>query len=292
MELYRIKDAPPFRTTHVFREGHVQSLVTTLLLALIAGGVTWMLLQSAATNELDPAGLFLGGLLALGCGLGAVTYGSLCFATFGRRNWLMRYGPDGLLINLRNYRNAHLPDEQPTLALLRTDEIACVRGWTETQPLPGNGSRSPRRPAVFMDVELHHKSTSALSRAVEAEAQTQTQSPLRGLGLSRDKRVRVYVPERGVIRLPWRGSVNWISPGMEHTCRALGATLSLAKHEARRTDLRPLDDGVELEEQLVDLCDQGDMITAMAIARRRYGMSLIDARCFIEEIGVRHAPAL
>ena len=71
----------------------------------------------------------------------------------------------------------------------------------------------------------------------------------------------------------------------------LGASLTIGASEVNRTDWRRLDEGVELEEHLVDLCEQGDMITAMAIARSRYGLSLGDARRFIEDIDARHAPA-
>jgi hypothetical protein len=289
MELHRIQDEPPFQASHVFREGHLPSLVTTALLALIAGGVAWMLRASAVAGELDAAGLFLGGLIALGCGLGALAYGALCLSTFGRHNWLMRYGPDGLLLNLRSYQNGHLADEHPTLALLRTDEIASVRVRNETHELPPDRTSARPSRAVFLDIELHDKDTTSLLRAVEEE--TQARPPRRGLIASRDKHVRVYVPERGVVRIPWRGSVNWTTPGIARTRRILAGSLSVREPEAHRTDWRPMGEGLELEEHLVDLCEQGDMITAMAIARRRYGMSLSDARSFIEEIDARHAPA-
>jgi hypothetical protein len=289
MELHRLQDAPPFQATHVFREGHLPSLITTTLLALIAGVVVWMLRASAAAGELDAAGLFLGGLIALVCGLGALAYGALFVSTFGRQNWLMRYGPNGLMIKLRSYQNGHLPDDHPTLALLRPDEIAAVRVRTETHEVPYDRAGAAGRRAVFLDIELHEKDTTALLAAVEAE--TQARPPRRRLVASRDKHVRVYVPERGVVRIPWRGSVNWTTPGIARARRILGATLPVGESEARRTDWRRADEGREIEEHLADLCEQGDMITAMAIARRRYGMNLSDARRFIEEIDARHAPA-
>jgi len=289
MNLHRIQDEPRFQATHAFREGHLPSLLTTSLLTLITVGVVWMLRTSATAGELDAGGLVLGGLIALACGLGAIAHGALCLSTFRRHNWLMRYGPDGLLIRLRSYQNGHLPDDHPTLALVRTEEIASVRVRTETHDsVYDRGSATSNR-AVFLDIELRDKDTAALSRAIEAE--TQAQPPRRRLVISRDEQVRVYVPERGVIRIPWRGSVNWLAPGIGRTRRILGATLPFGEPEARRTDWRRADEGIELEEQLVDLCDQGDMITAMAIARRRYGMNLGDARRFIEEIDARHAPA-
>lgn len=290
MELFRIQDEPRFHSTHVFRESHLPSMVTTLLLALITGGVAWMLRTSAAAGELGAGGLFLGGLIALICGLGALAYGSMCVSTFGHDNWLMRYGSDGLLIKLRSYQNGHLADDHPTLVLVRTDEIASVLTCTELQAAPNGKASSPAHRAVYLDILLHDRDTTALSLVVEAETQAgpSSRSPLFA---SRDKHVRVFVPERGVIRLPWRGSVNSITPGVARVSRILGATLPIGTSEVSSTDWHRLDENVELEEHLVDLCEQGDMITAMAIARHRYGMNLGDARRFIEDIDARHATA-
>ena len=60
---------------------------------------------------------------------------------FRSTNWLLRIGPDGLWINLRNHQN-HLLPEAATVVHLPYDEIASGRRHIDTWTTPAEPARS------------------------------------------------------------------------------------------------------------------------------------------------------
>jgi hypothetical protein len=285
VELCRQPDAPMLVFTHVFREARLPGLAVALgLLGLSIAGVV-ALVKASEEGPLESAvAVVLFGIIALVCGVAALCYGSMARAAFGEANWILRYGPDGVLIKFRSYLNAHFPDDEPTVVWISTQEIDSVRKRTEVHSAPRHDDPSRRMRNVLIDLRLRSLDTDALHEAIEREKRAEP--PRSGLVSSKAIHVPVWVPERGVIRLAWRGAGGWITPNADRALEILSRTLRVEDPQGRKTDWRT-PRGRDLDAHILELCERGETIDALAIVQRRYGMNLSQARRFIDELAGR-----
>ncbi len=287
MNFYRQRDCPTYPATHVFRESRLPSLVTSL--SLLGFALAWALAAPRLSEDSFLAAIFAV-VIASSCGLGALMYAAMLRASLGSGNWLMRYSPDGVLINLRSFQNAHLPDEDPTVVWISTSEIASIQKRTVTHlaPRQAKGSkRETRKTNVFVDLRIRGADTGPLNEAIETEKQ---RSPA-GRGVkSRANHTAVWVPEPGLVRIAWRGAAGWLTPSAEGAIEAFGPFVSVLEPVSLEHDYRKLEAG-ELDDHIVELVLAGETLSAATIARLRYGMGLTEARRFIADLLGKRAPS-
>jgi hypothetical protein len=286
MLLHRSTRLPPFVCRASFREARWPHAVAGALLGTFSVGCL-ALGRAAQTLEHGPlARLGLGVGLAGGllCGLGALLSVHNLSAALRPDNWLVRYGPEGLLIRFRSYQDAHVPERGPTVASVAASEISRVVLRTRARAGTAEGAE-PRGRGVFLDVHLARGDATALAEAI---ARDQAAVPPARLGLRwRTRHVPVWVPERGVIRLAWRDAASRVTPSAWHALARMGATLTV-EHERPPAPGRLDDRAAELAGQLRRMCEEGDTIGALSLARARYDLSHRDARAFLERLAGSH----
>lgn len=123
----------------------------------------------------------------------------LVVSTLHTQNWIMRYSPPKLLINIRSHANFHMKDVDPVILELDTSEIAWARKVRERISTQLN-------PIIFLELKLKAEDLSVLKKQFDAESER------------RHKGFRiVHHPVRlsgGIIRIEWRGG-GWITPNID-----------------------------------------------------------------------------
>ncbi len=285
MQLYRKVDAPNRPFTHVFAEAGWPWLLFGLFLTSLTG-VGLALGLPAALQEGGIAGaamLLMGGLVA------ALTGGVGVFCINGYRasrrptNWLLRYCADGFLINLRHFANAHLAEDAPTKVWIGSSEVARIRKYTHRSKRRDHRGSVSTVVHKHLEIVLHSQDTEQLAAAIEHELR---QPPAGRIVRSKVKQAAVSVPEPGIVRLAWGGSKATVRPSLKRALAVFAQHHALENDIRKESDFRTLADA-ELEEHLIELAEAGDTIGAAVIARERYGMSVTEARAFLDELSGR-----
>ena len=282
MLLHRTGSTPPFICRATFREARWPHSVACVLLALFAVACLLMAWtsQTFERGALALLALSLGLAGSLACGFGALICASNLVASLRRDSWVMRYGPEGLLIKFRSYQNAHIPERHPTVVFLAGAEIARVVMRTRACAVTACDADARGR-NVFLDIHLARGDATQLAEAIALDQRTAVPSRL---GLRwRSQHMPVWIPERGVIRMAWRDASSRVTQSAERALAILGATLPVEHEHPQETAWRRLQ-GAGLDGSLRRMCEQGDALGALSIARSRYHLSQSDARAFLERL--------
>ncbi|MEE8165128.1 MAG: hypothetical protein V3T64_06140, partial [Myxococcota bacterium] len=84
-------------------------------------------------------------------------------------NWLLRYRPDGFLINLRHFVNAHLAEDAPTMVWIGSSEVACVRECIHRSKRRDHDGGVSSVVHKYLEIVLHSQDTEQLAAAIEHE---------------------------------------------------------------------------------------------------------------------------
>jgi hypothetical protein len=280
VEFYRSDEVPDVDCRVVFRDARWPPLVGGLILVGWAAVVSVLLFPAAwgfGWVARTAAVVVAGPFLALLAGMGFMFLQN--FRLSGRpANWLLRHGRDGLLLNLRSWQNAHLPEPHETVAFIPTGDVALVRGSIQEHVRP-NRRGTVRGGSSHLELVLLGVDLASLEDLLEKERTL----PAAGgrIVKSRSRHQPVSVPEAGVLRLAWSGSSGRIRPKLEPALAILAESHGVLSAERSETDFRKLE-GSALEDHLLQLAEAGDIMSATTIARRCYGMSMTEAKGFVD----------
>lgn len=203
--------------------------------------------------------------------------------SFQTTNWLLALGPDRLWIKYRSYLNSHFPPDDLQIIELRYDEIESVGLIRRKEIMPGSRNRTQVQYCRHLEFALCRPFGNELPEALLAERNTKG-SPGRRTS-SRSLDYPVQAKGENTIRM----RVNGIRPGCKTALREFeknGINLAPEKREIEDyTEL--LEDKRQMEDQLIVLVEQGKTLAAVKLARRRYGMTLAEAKQFIDELSSR-----
>lgn len=194
-------------------------------------------------------------------------------ACFRRSNWVLKMTFEGVYLQFRSYLNHHFPDEGPTVVFLSWSDIAAVQktiNHTKEIDSEGDSRIVAKR---YLDLHLKHSDTDELSRAINVE---KTRRPAgEGRSKMRFHHAPVLVPEPGLIRVEWRGN---------RMLKALRSHLTV--RPTRRTgegyDVDSTRD--DWDAHILKLIEEGQHMPAIRTVRRHYGMSLKQARAFVDDL--------
>jgi hypothetical protein len=193
-------------------------------------------------------------------------------------NWLMRYRPEGLLIQFRSYLNAHFPPEDTIAFELPAGKIAWI-GKTVEGRVWSSGDGTSYQRVSYLDIMPAGVDLSDLKRHLEAERKVQGRTGR--YSSSRYLHYPVRVLDNGVIRLDWEG----ITPGIGKALRILSQSFPVRPDERSRSDLTtPADTLAGMEAQVRQLLDSGEKVSAIRLVRTGRGCSLTEADQFVERI--------
>lgn len=194
------------------------------------------------------------------------------FATFRAGNWVLAVSKDSAWLNLRSFCNQHFGGDDPTVVRLPFTDIASVRLVREVRDVQGQDG--PHRTGrSFLELTLTDTPTEAVHEAVRIERLRE--APERTfLGIrsrTRHRHVPVCAPRAGVLWVEWHRGM--LKP-FDGRVRAL-PTGRIDGTDATRT----------LEERLTTLLERDHKLEAIQLVRQELGMTLIDAKRHVEELG-------
>lgn len=220
------------------------------------------------------AGSYLLGGLAAFCGLIALIPVTAARRSFRPDNWLLGLAEGALYVKLRSHLNVHLPPEDRVILRLSDREIAAVRPVRERrEELTSDGKAL--RVTRFVDLRLRAPWPPALDEALAAERARR----VKNAGKWHD--YAVTLPEARTIRLRWSG----VEGGVRRALRALGERFAVEPEIREGYEPgRGAPDPRAREDHILALCERGERIAAMSEARAAYGMTLAEAKDFVDAI--------
>jgi hypothetical protein len=282
MQLYTPSEASSLIQGRVCRQSRVMAVVGLVLVVLMLGVLPAYIFWTANLSLwiLVPIALFDGLLLKW-----LVT---AQFNAFRSENWLLRIAPDGLWINLRSHHNRQFAPAR-TVLFVPYLEIAGVSSRTIRRVEKNNG-RTVMWTDQFLDVRLHDAALPEVATEISEERRRRTTGSHFGgfiTSSGRNNHVPVTLPTDNVLRLTWRGRFDIVVPSLAKTLGELAAECTIDEPVAEGpADLQTLS-AEEVDRQILERVEQGDTLTAVQLLRDQRGMSLKEAKDFVEELTVQ-----
>jgi len=273
MELLTPEQVPRNPNETVFRQSALQHVIALLVvLGLLAGLLVW--------SALGEVPLFVRILSVGGLTLIALVIAGMLGKSLSSRNWLMIASREHILVRFRSYLNTELPAEDPQIFSLRLENIRTVRRIREKIVSPGLGNRSGKRVSYVTSLELK------VEGAVDLEPlHERLQYEKRAKAKKKYEDYPVRVTEQGTIRVIWNSPSARIRPGIDAAVRclvSLGVREGEPVSEDRDLVLASADSREDVEAKILELVEEGSIIEAIKLTRETYGMSLKDAKEFVE----------
>ncbi len=280
MRFLRIDQVPRYEGDVVFRASAVRSVVMSLsLLGLMVmmGAMIWYVSWWFAPILL---------LLSL-----FVPFIILSIrARINGDDWVVRMQPSSLIVRLRSHLNRHFPREDLVAVELDRHELA---GFSRlSQRLLREDSTGQTIDANKQFLHIHLRADQAevdrLRQLIAAE-RTREAPPRGCLGskIKYDDYPASLVDRDGkpILRVEWLGPATLLTPRLKRAMSILSRLAPVLKDTEQTVDVRNLKQtDPDAESQLIALVESGDIFTAIRTARQLYGLSLIDAKAFVEQL--------
>ena len=279
MQLIRLREVPSGRNDRVYCYSRTHATVAYGLwfggcVALVVAGAR----QHAYVLEFAAALLGIGLLLAR----------RFLVARFRDSNWLVRADENGLYVQFRSYLNYHFSPDDQSVAFIPYRDIRVARAVRERRELP-ELSRNDRAVSIqtlqLAELELGCDTTS-LRAALNAERARPSPREATWYGTSGVKfqHYPVALDDGPRLRLTWE-CVPSVRVFLEDIRRyvQVGENTSTTKSFSNLSSSSYADQ----EAQIAELARVGQLVYAIAIARRLYGYDLRQARAYVESLMAR-----
>jgi hypothetical protein len=198
-------------------------------------------------------------------------------------NWLLAIASDRIWIKYRSYLNCHLPADDLQIIEFPFSEIESVCLVDRKEIVPNNRNAKQQQLFWFFEFTLYQPIDERLPNALRSERQLKD---------SQNRIIR-YKNDDYPVRVSgdysFRVRVNELRPRWKKALRELehnGVTIAPEKREIEDYTVL-LEDKRQMEDQLIVLVEQGKTIAAVKLACRRYGMTLTEAKNFIDGLSSR-----
>lgn len=191
-------------------------------------------------------------------------------------NWLVKTASDGVYIKFRSYLNHRFPDDGPTILHLAPNDIASVGGATERVTLPNRDGGDLTATLKYLDIRCAHSVPGQIAHAIQYERRRRP--PNKRISTKyHDYPVSIVFPD--TVRIHWA-----VRPDVNKALDDLGERYGRSDGEAiERTPWNEMSPE-EQESLIIELCERGEAVTAIRLARMRYDMNLTEAKRFVDEI--------
>lgn len=278
MRCYRAKDAPIRPLDIVFRESRLRMACFSLAMLLMAVVPLVMGLYSRewiAWLVCGPVSVFSGLI-------GLLVWSSFIH-TFHQGNWLIRYNPRSLLINLRTFDNDAFNEEDEVVVEFQPGEIEWIRKTAEKRLVSSSENGTQREYTAYLDIKPKTVDLAPIHERLKAESQ-RSAPPWRG----KNNFVPVRIVEeegQSLLRIEWRSNWTSIRPKIDEVISALSSGIGIQGEQRRELDLSAsTTDRDEQESRILGLIERGQILQAITLVRQFYGYSLSEARRFVEEL--------
>lgn len=283
MTLYHTAQTPVAAGAEIIvREGRLSRFLgmAVNLVLIIGGGGGGIALIYLWLNDHLPEDL--GGLFAIPVSLFCLAFSLIgcthLFAALKRANWRLRLQPHLLIFKFRSDLNARLPEPHPVVAAIAIRDIVWMRKTRErvTQYSLSNNKTSYN--AVYLDfkLRLREEEMELLREAIDTEIRYKP-----GAGqptLFHRYPVRL---DGDLLRVQWwRG----LRPKIDETVTLLRDRISMEQPLDLTADFSETPTPSQAEKDILELARRGEKMAAISLARRFYGLSLAEAKAFVEDL--------
>ena len=275
MQLLRLNDVPVSQRDVVFAYSRVSATSGALLLFLVSAG----LIVFARIKGAWPAYVVAAFMI-----LCVLIYQKVIIARFHPANWLVRMTDNGLYVKFRSYLNDHFDAQDFVVLFLLFSELRSARMVKERQEVPDQNPRSRTTTTTkrILELELAGNTVElAVALGAERERVFGKMPRTNGRMSTRYQHFPVRLASPTLLRIEWG-----VVPKLQTLLDALTRhTLVSASAEEKKdyTQLENLD-RKEQEARLLELAESGDMIGAIAMARKLYSYDLTTAKQFVESL--------
>jgi hypothetical protein len=275
MQLMRLTDVPVDQRDRVFYYSRFRAMAGAMTFCAIAMG---LLVFGWLKN------VWLAYYVAAVVAICLLIFQRLVTARFLSSNWLIRMTDHGLFVKFRSYLNHHFSNQDPTVLFLPFSEIRSARLVKERRELPDpdDGSRSTKtiKTRRLIELELAGDSTE-FGEALADERKRVFNKSAHGDVKTRFHHLPVRLVSATLLTIEWS-----VVPRVEKFLDDLTRhTLVQSVHKSSKdfVDLQSLSPA-DQESRLRELAESGDVIEAVAIARRLYSYDLTTAKTFVESL--------
>lgn len=268
MKFHPAKSAPQRGTDLVFRPSRlVMGLGMAVCLILIGAGVL------AVTSG---AGLFgviftvLGTLVTLPL---AIRNGR----ALSHKSWLLRCNAGQLLIKLASPSGKSSPDD--CVLELERSEVEWIRAHYHSTVTESAGEKTVESTAV-LEIKPRIADLEPIRQRIAAASKPRTWR-----GWTSLESIPVRVSTDGLICLVFSDRYTMIAPRLCKAINLLGRYFPVQPQITEHNDFTiPQADKQKMEQQIIELAEQGRLLDASKLARERYGFSLAEASRFVEQL--------
>ncbi len=248
-----------------------------LVVGIIWGGLAFLLfLRAEGSLPEELQGIAFYSLAAFGLLFGLLMF-PVVGITFRRSNWLVRAGRDWLLIKIRSDSNAKLPEPHPIAVSLRYEEVEWARWTREVVTRHGlnslSGSQGQKIHILDLKLRVDREALESLRKTVDAELAFK---PPAGHTLAHHYPVRL---DGDVLRVQWRW---FLRPTIPRLLNEVGREFAVEKPLDLTKDFTREIPKAEIDDEVLELARRGETLAAIGLAQKSYGMSLTEAKAFVE----------
>ena len=193
-------------------------------------------------------------------------------------NWVVSLADKFILIKFRSFQNAHLPKEDLQIARIKYSEIVSFFIGNKTRVTPSASGGKRYEFIKYLDLYLS-SDTSALKDQLNYERNMKR--------VSRSLHFYVFVIGKNKIRIHWLDTQTAISPNLKHIANSL-ATKGLYQIQNEGLEKNVPVKIFDEDRDILDLHENGLHIEAISLARRLYGLSLAEAKSYVQKITKPH----
>lgn len=280
MQLLKLTEISTTALCARFKQSPFSQLIATMLfVGFIIGAVCWHYVGDFPLGGV----IFCGGIFGLFAWISLSSFKKSLAPT----NWLLSVNPDQIQVKFRSYLNSHFPREDPQVVQFHPSEIESARITKQRITSPGSGSGHVTSFHTFLDLSIAEQNLIPLREQIRYERNLKlppTGKFIKSSGKS--QHYPVSVVENRVVRIEWRSPYDIVTPGVKKALvklREQGIKIEALKKEV--IDLtRDRADQNCMEDNILHLAERGNLLAATKLARRTLGMSLTEAKVFVEDL--------
>lgn len=284
----------------VAREAGISRLAVALILLAMGVAPVWLGYEAVQAPPLSGLPLILqialyGIVAVIGlivCLVGAV--GGFVFlgsflAALKPSNWVLRAGPHGLDVKLRNFTDHRLPRDDAVVLRIPKREVRWIRAHDERARHVGRGGDTVSHDddtlvgQQYLEIRLHDDDLSAVQAALDDERRLWLPTPIKGV-TQKAKGAPVSLRPDGILRIDWHTKGTRLRPklaiAIAHLASDYGAAPTLESEQAQAKTL----DREAQEARLLDMVQQGNVIDAVIVAKSLYGFGTSEAKRYIDDL--------
>ena len=193
--------------------------------------------------------------------------------------WVLAYDSKRILIRIRRPTYYYLPAAELQILSLDYDQVKWIRKSRIKTRYVGGSTRNATQYKTYLEVALDDFDLQALGNRIKEESGVRRETEWWFFTFSvRGFTSAVEVVEDDVIRIQY----SCIRPRIRHTLKELGKYCQVLPDEHKNPPSDAHKKQAGWEDRIIDLVENGNRVSAIELAKRKYGYTYKEAVRFIE----------